>query len=93
MLSCCSQPPVSSCPRPTSTPSQPAAHSLVVAYDLTNTDPAAVAALRKRAPGQILFERATSFVGVVMTGRWKDGSLRVQPTGDPAEGVRRQPQP
>ena len=40
-------------------PGKPAAHSLVVAYDLTKTDPAAVAALRERAPGQILFERAT----------------------------------
>ena len=40
-------------------PSNPAAHSLVVAYDLTETDPSAVAALRERAPGQILFERAT----------------------------------
>ena len=40
-------------------PGKPAAHSLVVAYDLTNTDPGAVAALRERAPGQILFERAT----------------------------------
>ena len=40
-------------------PGKPAAHSLVVAYDLTKTDPGAVAALRERAPGQILFERAT----------------------------------
>ena len=40
-------------------PGHPAAHSIVVAYDLTTTDPAAVAALRKRAPGQVLFERAT----------------------------------
>ena len=40
-------------------PGEPAAHSLVVAYDLTQTDPAAVAALRQRAPGQILLERAT----------------------------------
>jgi hypothetical protein len=40
-------------------PGKPAAHSLVVAYDLTGTDPGAVAALRERAPGQILFERAT----------------------------------
>jgi hypothetical protein len=40
-------------------PAKPAAHSLVVAYDLTATDPAAVAALRERAPGQVLFERAT----------------------------------
>jgi hypothetical protein len=40
-------------------PGKPAAHSLVVAYDLTETDPSAVAALRERAPGQILFERAT----------------------------------
>ena len=39
--------------------STPAGHSIVVAYDLTSTDPAAVAALRERAPGQILFERAT----------------------------------
>ena len=44
-------------------PGKPAAHSLVVAYDLTKTDPSAVAALRERAPGQILFERAT---------RWTD---------------------
>jgi hypothetical protein len=40
-------------------PAKPAAHSLVVAYDLTETEPSAVAALRERAPGQILFERAT----------------------------------
>jgi hypothetical protein len=40
-------------------PGKPAAHSLVVAYDLTKTDPGAVAALRERASGQILFERAT----------------------------------
>lgn len=40
-------------------PGQAAERSLVVAYDLTGTDPGAVAALRKRAPGQILFERAT----------------------------------
>jgi hypothetical protein len=40
-------------------PGKPAAHSLVVAYDLTETDPSAVTALRERAPGQILFERAT----------------------------------
>ena len=40
-------------------PGKPAAHSLVVAYDLTETDPDAVAALHERAPGQILFERAT----------------------------------
>jgi len=44
-------------------PDKPAAHSLVVAYDLTETDPQAVTALRGRAPGQILFERAT---------RWTD---------------------
>ena len=43
----------------TSTPVNLPAHSLIVAYDLTATDPAAVAALRLRAPGQILFERAT----------------------------------
>jgi hypothetical protein len=40
-------------------PGTPMAHTLVVAYDLTKTDPGAVAALRHRAPGQILFERAT----------------------------------
>ena len=40
-------------------PGRPAARSLVVAYDLTRTDAAAVAALRGRAPGQVLFERAT----------------------------------
>ena len=40
-------------------PDMVAAHSLVVGYDLTETDPVAVAALRERAPGQILFERAT----------------------------------
>jgi hypothetical protein len=40
-------------------PGQPAAHSVVVAYDLTRTDPAAVTALRERAPGQVVFERAT----------------------------------
>ena len=40
-------------------PGTPAAHSLVVVYDLIKTGPAAVTALRERAPGQILFERAT----------------------------------
>lgn len=40
-------------------PGKPAANSLVVAYDLAETDLNAVAALRERAPGQILFERAT----------------------------------
>lgn len=40
-------------------PGTPAAHSIVVAYDLTRADPGAVAALRDRAPGQVLFERAT----------------------------------
>jgi hypothetical protein len=40
-------------------PGKPAAHSLVGAYDLTATDPGAVAARRERTPGQILFERAT----------------------------------
>jgi hypothetical protein len=40
-------------------PAQPAAHGIVVAYDLTRTDPAAVAALRDRVPGQVVFERAT----------------------------------
>jgi hypothetical protein len=44
-------------------PGKPAAHSLVVAYDLTKTDPGAVAALRERAPGQILFERTTCWTG------------------------------
>lgn len=39
-------------------PGNPPADSLVVAYDLTQTDPAVVAALRERAPGQVLFERA-----------------------------------
>jgi len=39
-------------------PGIPAAHRLVVAYDLTDTDQDAVTALRQRAPGQILFERA-----------------------------------
>lgn len=38
---------------------KPAARTLFVAYDLTKTDPGAVAALRERAPGQVLFERAT----------------------------------
>jgi hypothetical protein len=40
-------------------PGQPAANSIVVAYDLTRTDQGAVAALRQRAPGQVVFERAT----------------------------------
>lgn len=39
-------------------PGEPAPDSLVVAYDLTATDPAAVAALRRRVLGQVLFERA-----------------------------------
>jgi hypothetical protein len=38
---------------------RPVVHSLVVAYDLTGTDQVAVAALRERALGQVLFERAT----------------------------------
>jgi tetratricopeptide (TPR) repeat protein len=40
-------------------PGQRPAHCLIIAYDLTSTDPDAVAALRQRAPGQVLFERAT----------------------------------
>ena len=40
-------------------PAQPAANSIVVAYDLTKTDQDTVAALRQRTPGQIVFERAT----------------------------------
>ena len=40
-------------------PGKPAAHSIVVAYDLTKTDQDTVAALRQRTPGQIVFERAT----------------------------------
>jgi hypothetical protein len=40
-------------------PDRPAARSLVVAYDLNATDADAVAGLRWRAPGQVLFERAT----------------------------------
>ena len=40
-------------------PGQPAANSIVVAYDLTKTGQDTVAALRQRAPGQIVFERAT----------------------------------
>ena len=44
-------------------PAKPTANCLVVAYDLTRTDPDAVAALRERVPGQVLFERAT---------RWTD---------------------
>ena len=40
-------------------PAQPAASSIVVAYDLTKTDQDTVAALRQRTPGQIVFERAT----------------------------------
>ena len=40
-------------------PGKPVAHSIVVAYDLTKTGLGAVAALHDRAPGQILFERAT----------------------------------
>jgi hypothetical protein len=40
-------------------PARPAPHSLVVGYDLTQADPAVAAALRKRVPAQVLFERAT----------------------------------
>ena len=40
-------------------PANPAASQLIVAYDLSGTDPGTVSALRQRAPGQILFERAT----------------------------------
>jgi hypothetical protein len=50
-------------PTQTFDPDKPAAHTLIVAYDLTEIDPRAVTALRDRAPGQILFERAT---------RWTD---------------------
>ena len=46
-------------PTQTFDPDKPAGHSLVVAYDLTESDPETVTALRGRAPGQILFERAT----------------------------------
>jgi tetratricopeptide (TPR) repeat protein len=46
-------------PRTDFDPGKPAAGSLVVGYDLTKTDPGVVAALRERASGQILFERAT----------------------------------
>jgi hypothetical protein len=35
-------------------PGQPAAYSIVIAYDLTRTEPGAIAALRHRAPGQPL---------------------------------------
>src|SRR6202044_869751 len=44
-------------------PGKPGANCLVVAYDLTRTDPDAVTALRDRAPGQVVFERVT---------RWTD---------------------
>ncbi len=44
-------------------PGNPAPDSIVVAYDLTKSDPAAVAALRERIPGQVVFERVT---------RWTD---------------------
>ena len=40
-------------------PASPAPHSLVVAYDLPQADPGVAMALRERAPGQVLFERAT----------------------------------
>ena len=40
-------------------PRQPTPHTLVVGYDLTRSDLDAVTALRQRAPGQVLFERAT----------------------------------
>jgi hypothetical protein len=40
-------------------PGKPGARSLVVACDLNAADPDAVAALHWRAPGQVLFERAT----------------------------------
>jgi hypothetical protein len=40
-------------------PGTPAARSIVVAYDLAKTDPGAVAGLRHRRAGQIVFERAT----------------------------------
>jgi hypothetical protein len=44
-------------------PGRPSANCLVVAYDLTRTDPDAVTALRERVPGQVLFERATCWTG------------------------------
>jgi hypothetical protein len=47
-------------------PGEPAADSLVVAYSLAETDPGIVADLRFRAPGEVLFERAT---------RWTDPPL------------------
>jgi hypothetical protein len=43
--------------------SRPGAGALVVAYDLGATDPAAATALRRRVPGQVLFERATCWTG------------------------------
>jgi hypothetical protein len=44
-------------------PASPAPDSLVAAYDLAASDPGTVAALRWRAPGQVLFERATCWTG------------------------------
>jgi hypothetical protein len=40
-------------------PGRPAVNSIVVAYDLTKTDQDTVVALRQRARGQVVFERAT----------------------------------
>ena len=61
---------------------KPAAHSMVVAYDLTKTDPGAVAALRERAPGQILFERATCRSAPRQMRRLDDGTAGHGPADD-----------
>ena len=65
-------------------PGKPAANCLVVAYDLTGTDPGAVTALRERAPGQVLFERATCWTGPPPRHRRRQWPAR--PDGRPAVG-------
>ena len=50
--------------------------TLVVAYDLNETEPVLLAALRDRAPGQILFERATDWTDPPLAAADVIGFLR-----------------
>jgi hypothetical protein len=71
-------------------PGKPAARSLVVAYDLANTDRAAVAALRERAPGQVLFERATCWTSPPLVTADVSGLLHQTVVAPWAAQLRRQ---